>query len=316
MIVSCSRRTDIPAFYADWLFARLRAGFVCVRNPRNPRQVSQIALTPDAVDGFVFWTKNPAPMLDRLRELQRYAYYFQFTLTPYGRDVEPNLPDKIEILRTFQRLSETVGPDRVLWRYDPIVISQTYSPDAHLRQFEELARTLSGFTRRVTLSFLDTGYRNVKRNAQRLSAEPLPVREKLALAGRLAQIARNYGMEPFACAQETDFSACGIAPGRCVDAALLEAQLGCRLRVRKDPNQRPACGCAASVDIGAYNTCAHGCLYCYANYNAGEIAINRQKHDPGSPLLVGEPGPEEPVTQRRMASCRDGQIGFTLKVKS
>lgn len=308
MIISCSRRTDIPAFYADWLFARLRAGFVCVRNPRNPRQVSRIALTPDVVDGLVFWSKNPIPMLDRLGELREYAYYFQFTLTPYGRDVEPGLPDTIERLRTFQRLSETVGPDRVLWRYDPILISRTYTAEAHLRRFEELARMLSGFTRRVTISFLDTDYRNVVRNAKRLSAEPLPAQGRLALAGRLAEIARGMGMEMRACAEETDFTAVGIAPARCVDAPLLETQLGCRLRVPKDKNQRPACGCAASVDIGMYNTCAHGCLYCYANYNAGEIAGNRQKHDPDSPLLIGRPGPEDTVTERKTVPCRDDQI--------
>jgi len=312
MIISCSRRTDIPAFYADWLFARLRTGFVCVRNPRNPRQVRQIALTPDVVDGIVFWSKNPAPMLNRLRELKDYAYYFQFTVTPYGRDIEPNVPDQPEVMRTFQRLSETIGPERVVWRYDPVLINRTYTAQAHLRQFEGMARMLAGFTRRVIISFLDTDYRNVRRNARQLSAETLDEQDKLALAGRFAEIASGCGMEMQACAEETDFSACGITPARCVDAALLEAQLGCRLRVRKDPNQRPACGCARSVDIGMYNTCPNGCLYCYANYNAGEIRKNRQNHGPGSPFLIGKPGPEDKVTERAAHSCRIHQIQFDI----
>ena len=121
MILSVSRRTDIPAFYADWLFHRLRAGFVCVRNPVNPRKISKIQLSPDVVDGIVFWTKNPAPMLPRLQELKRYAYYFQFTLTPYGKDIEPNLPVKLKLMSAFRRLSDQIGPERVIWRYDPIL---------------------------------------------------------------------------------------------------------------------------------------------------------------------------------------------------
>ncbi|MFH1513456.1 MAG: DUF1848 domain-containing protein [Bacillota bacterium] len=310
MIISCSRRTDIPALYADWLFRRVRAGFACVRNPMNPRQVSRIGLTLDVADGFVFWTKNPAPMLPRLHELSEYMYYFQFTLTPYGKDIEPNLPVKLKLLSTFRQLSDRIGPERVIWRYDPIVINRTWTLEAHLRVFETMAKILCGATRRVVISFVDMDYRNCKHNADTLAAEALTARERLSLAAKLKQIARRYGMEMNACAEDVDFSLCGIAPARCVDAELFERQFGCRLSVGKDRNQRVACGCAQSVDIGMYNTCAHGCRYCYANYNAREIVLNRIKHDPASPLLAGEIGPRDIVYERVMRSCREDQMCF------
>lgn len=310
MIISCSRRTDIPAFYADWFYHRIREGYTCVRNPMNPLQVSKIRLTPDVADGFVFWTKNPAPMIPRLHELRDYAYYFQFTLTPYGKDIEPNLPVKIKLMSTFRRLADEIGARRVVWRYDPILVNPEWTAETHLRTFETMARLLEGATRKVTISFLDMDYRNVRRNAETLAARELSVREKLSLAGKLSQIARACGMEMSACAEDLDLSACGISPARCVDGDLFETLLHCRLEVKKDQTQRPACGCAQSVDIGMYNSCAHACRYCYANYSAADIAQNRQKHDPASPLLIGEIGQMDRVTERVMRSCKERQMAL------
>ncbi len=312
MILSVSRRTDIPAFYTDWLFNRLRAGFVCVRNPVNPRKISKLQLSPDVVDGIVFWTKNPIPMLPRLQELNRYAYYVQFTLTPYGKDIEPNLPVKLKLMSAFRRLSDQIGPERVVWRYDPILVNASWTPQAHLRAFSTMAGALAGATRRVVISFVDTQYRNCRRNAGALAVQELTARERLSLAAGLAQIARSHGMEMCACAESLDLSACGVMPSHCIDPSLLEAQLGCRLPVAADPHQRPGCGCAQSVDIGAYNTCENGCRYCYANYHAGEIQKNRALHNPLSPLLIGEIGAHETVTERFLLPCRDGQLRLPL----
>ena len=162
MIISVSRRTDIPAFYSEWFFNRLKAGEVLVRNPMNARQISKIKLTPDAVDGIVFWTKNPAPMLDRLYLLKDYIYYFQFTLNAYGKEIESGVPSKNRfVIPTFQRLSDLIGPDRIVWRYDPIFLNETYTIDYHIYYFEKLARRLSPFTRKCTISFLDS-YRNIE----------------------------------------------------------------------------------------------------------------------------------------------------------
>ena len=308
MIISCSRRTDIPALYADWFYNRIRDGYALVRNPMNPLQVSKVRLTPDVADGFVFWTKNPAPMLHRLQELDDYAYYFQFTLTPYGKDIEANLPVKIKLLSTFRRLADEIGPRRMIWRYDPILINQNWTVETHLRTFEMMARLLEGATNKVVISFLDTQYRNVRRNAEKIGALEMTAGEKISMAGKLSQIARSCGMEMSACAEDIDYSSCGIAPSHCIDGELFETLMHCRLHVKKDTSQRPACGCMQSIDIGMYNSCAHGCRYCYANYTTGEIVSNREKHDPESPLLIGHTSPLDRVTLRTMHSCRDNQM--------
>ena len=150
MILSVSRRTDIPNYYADWFYNRIKEGFLYVRNPMNYHQVSRIELSPDLVDCIVFWTKNPEPMMARLHELDDYAYYFQFTLTGYGRDIEPNVPHKKDrMIPVFQRLSETIGSSRVVWRYDPILFNDVYTEEYHLRAFERIADALADFAEKV-----------------------------------------------------------------------------------------------------------------------------------------------------------------------
>ena len=152
MIVSASRRTDIPAYYSEWFFRRLEAGFVCVRNPRNPHQVSEIPLSPDVIDGIVFWTKNPIPMLPYLDRLRDYPYYFQFTLNPYGTDIERNVPSKNNIvIPAFQRLSSEIGKARVVWRYDPILLTEKYSMEYHITYFRLLADRLADYTEKCTV---------------------------------------------------------------------------------------------------------------------------------------------------------------------
>ena len=194
MIISASRRTDVPMYYADWLFNRIRAGYAYVRNPVNPRQVSRVSLEPEAVDGIVFWTKNPAPMLDRLDALKEYMYYFQFTLTSYGQDVERHIPHKGKgVIPAFQRLSDSIGPQRVIWRYDPIFLSPGYPLEYHIRWFEILARKLAPYTRKCIVSFLDF-YRDTARNMAPLAIRPWEGEQRQTLARALAQIARSYNL--------------------------------------------------------------------------------------------------------------------------
>ena len=274
MIISASRRTDIPAFYSEWLENRLREGFALMKNPRNPRQVRRISLAPEDVDGIVLWTKNPAPMLPMLSALEPYTYYFQFTLTPYGTDVEPGLPDKDSVMvPVFQELSERVGKERVVWRYDPIFFGDVQTPQWHLERFHELAARLSGYTEECVISFLDY-YRNTGKQMSGLGVRELPPEEKAAFLRKLARAAVSYGLSLKACAEAPALGALGIGASSCIDAARLERIGGYPQRPGsrpvpdiRDRNQRPFCGCAASVDIGAYNTCAHGCRYCYANYD-------------------------------------------------
>lgn len=315
MFVSVSRRTDIPAFYSEWFFNRLCAGFADVRNPVNPRQISRIVLTPETVDGFIFWSKNPAPMLKNLGALEGYPYYFQFTLNAYGPDAEPNLPSLTERIRTFKRLSDRVGPERVLWRYDPVMITARYTQDWHLKTFERLTKKLAPYTARCTFSFMDF-YKKTARNTRALSPQHLSPAEKNAFAARIGEIAGAYGLRAAVCAEEdVDAAACRLVRARCVDSAVFEKCTGTAYKTRKDKNQRAACGCVESVDIGAYDTCAHGCAYCYANAGQATALKNCAAHRPDAPMLTGCAGAGERVSVRDMPSLKtDGQMSFLTDI--
>ena len=270
------------------------------RNPLNFHQVSKISLAPDAVDGIVFWTKNPLPMLDRLSELKDYMYYFQFTITPYGNDVEPHLPAKKDaIIAAFKRLSDEIGADRVIWRYDPIFINEKYSPDYHIRAFGKIMGQLRDYTRKVTISFLDTDYRGVKGNMKELALMDFPPAAQTELSSQLAEIARSNGLVIDTCAEQIELKQFRIEHARCIDDELLGRLLERDLDVNKDKNQRLQCGCVASIDIGMYNTCKSGCRYCYANYNKNAVKGNFAKHNPHSPLISGEVGEEDKITPRK-----------------
>lgn len=308
MILSVSRRTDIPNYYCDWFFNRLKEGFVYVRNPFNAGRISRIPLNPELVDCMVFWTKNPAPMLERLGELKGYEYYFQFTLTGYGPDVEPGLPDKRKaLIPAFRRLSAAIGPKRVIWRYDPIFISESCTPDYHIRAFGELSRALEGMTERVVISFLDP-YARIKKWMDGMKAGP-PDRETAEwLAVRMAEMAGSRGMRIETCAELGDFERFGIRHGSCIDRQLIGELLGGRLAVKKDGNQRAECGCAKSVDIGAYHTCRNGCAYCYAG--CAPMGNRGSGWDASSPLLGGTVHPDDKITDYKAVSWRDNQLSL------
>jgi len=299
MIISVSRRTDIPAFYSNWFFNRVREGFVFVRNPMRFHQVGRISLAQNDVDCFVFWTKNPLPMLDRLHELEGYMYYFQFSLTPYGKDIEQNLPPKNdELLSAFKKLSSIVGADRVIWRYDPILINAKYTLKYHTRAFEKIASELQGYTNKVIISFIDSHYRGAKANINKLSLLDFSDENKILLASELAKVAHGYGLVIETCATSLDFTPLGIKHARCIDDRLISKLLGQKFICKKDKNQRLECGCIASVDIGVYNTCLNGCCYCYANYNPKLVQKNFLNHNPLSPLLLGEVTSEDKIYER------------------
>ncbi len=305
MIISASRRTDIPAYYSEWFYNRIKKGFVLVRNPMNFHQVSKISLAPDVVDAIVFWTKNPLPMLDRLSELRDYMCYFQFTVTPYGQDVETNLPLKNDsIAAAFKRLSDTIGEERVIWRYDPILINEKYTMEHHIHAFGEIAEALRGRTRRVTISFIDVDYRGVKSNIKELALSDFPPEARMELSAQLARIAHGCGLAIDACAEQIEMGQYGIEQARCIDDRLLAELLGCGLNIDKDKNQRLGCGCATSIDIGMYNTCLNGCRYCYANYSPKSVAGNFARHNKLSSLISGEVGDGDKISERAVKSYR------------
>ncbi len=278
MIISASRRTDIPAYYADWFMACVRAGFCDVPNPYHHGQVRRVDLRPEAVDAIVFWTRNPGPLMPHLQELDElgYRYYFQYTLMDNPRPLEPNAPAARASLKTFIRLAERIGPERLVWRYDPIVFTPHTDAAFHHTTYERLAVSLRSSTKRSVISIMDW-YRKAERRFAGLKEAGLtPLREEHemqaqihALLPQMVSIARENGMEITSCAEEHDLSIYGVKAGKCVDDDLIRDVLGVPLDLGKDPNQRRACLCRVSKDIGSYDTCLTGCVYCYATRDFG-----------------------------------------------
>lgn len=311
MILSVSRRTDIPCCYTEWFFNRLEEKRVYVRNPFNIRQIHEIEITPKTVDAIVFWTKNPEPMLGRLELLREFMYYFQFTLTGYKEDVEPALADKKYLATVFSKLAERIGSERVIWRYDPIFFNSRYTQAYHIQAFTRLAEMLEGSTRRAMISFMDP-YRRTKANAGLLNAERLTNPSLIEFAGQLADIGAAHDIEICTCAEEIDLASAGIQHGCCIDKKLIEELTGSQLNVKKDTSQRAYCGCAESIDIGAYNTCRNGCLYCYANYSDSLLARSRVAFDVGAPILCSQLSSGDKVVKKKMKSLKDPQMRLCL----
>lgn len=306
MIISASRRTDIPAFFLEWFFKRIDEGFLLVRNPMNLHQISRINLSPDGVDCIVFWSKNPRKMIKKLHLLKEYSYYFQFTITGYGQRLEPNVPLMREGVDTFIALSNLIGKERLIWRYDPIIITDKYDLNYHAGNFEKIAKQLEGKTNRCVISFVDM-YKKTMRNMSAIKLSEITTDRMVKLAVLLSKICSKYCLELASCAEAVDLTAYGIEHGKCIDNKLIEEISGFALNIEKDPTQRPECGCMASVDIGAYNTCPHECLYCYANYNHDLVHKNYVLHDTESPLLFGTVDPRDKIHERKILSCREIQ---------
>lgn len=297
MIISATRRADLPAFYAPWFMNRIRAGFAAVPNPFNSHQVARIVLAPEQVRAMVFWTRDPRPMLPHLAELtsREFKYYFQFTLVEYPAALHPGMPPLEVRLDAFKRLAQAIGPDRVLWRYDPIILSTRTDTDFHRRSFENLARALGGSTNRVTVSLLEP-YRKGRARLNAAGVDLLAPDEAdlAAMFAHMAAAARDQGMVPASCADEARLDLLGFAPGACVDDELIARVTGSAAPMGKDPFQRKACRCAPSKDIGMYDACPAGCAYCYATRNFALALRNQQAHDPASPSMLGWHEPTAP----------------------
>ena len=306
MIINTGARTDIPAFFSEWLCNRLQAGFVCVRNPYYPEQVTRYQLKADVVDCILFCTKNPRPLLPHLQKLENFGVYFFVTITPYGADVEPQVPPVNQVIADFQKLSVALGREKVCWRYDPIYLSRFWTIDRHLKVFADMAKRLSGYTEECVISFIDL-YEKTKRNFP--EARELSASEQIELAKGLAKIGDTYHIAIKTCAETQDLRAYGIRQAGCITKSVLEKACGITLKSMPYKPSRPSCGCCIpSHDIGAYNTCPHGCHYCYANENQKLVEKNIKQHNPHSPLLIGELTEADIVRDARQESYRDAQL--------
>lgn len=307
MIINTGQRTDIPAFYAEWFANRLKEGFVCVRNPYNPNLVSRYRLNPAVVDVIGFCTKNPAPMFPYMELLKGYGQYWFVTVTPYGRDIEPNVPDKHLLLENFRQLSDIVGVDSVGWRYDPIFISDRYTVEYHLRAFEQIASALEGYTNTAVISFIDL-YPKVRCNFPEV--HEVPKENRILLGKAFIEIAGAHGMTLKPCAEGNELAAYGADCGGCMRIGDYEKAIGKRLNIPKKKGARAECACYLSCDIGAYNTCRHFCKYCYANAEPQKVLEQSRQHNPESPFLIGNYREDDKIHDVLQNSWIDEQAAF------
>ena len=263
-----------------------------MRNPYNPKSVIRYRLTPDVVDLIGFCTKNPAPMLPNMDLLEPFGQWWYVTITPYGKDIEPNVPDKLKVLESFRQLSKIVGADRTGWRYDPIFISEEWPVERHIKAFEYMAKTLEGYTHTAVISFIDL-YDKTRKNFPEVQS--VPDDERLRLGKAFVEIANKYGMTVRPCAEGIALARFGADCSGCMTVAMYEKALHKNLIVPRFAPARKECACYLGCDIGSYNTCGHLCRYCYANYDAATVRHNMKLHDPESPLLIGHLLPDDEV---------------------
>lgn len=307
MILNTGSRTDIPAYYSEWFYNRIKSGFCLVRNPYYPEQITRYTLTPEIVDGIVFCSKNPAPMLSRLDELHAFNTFWFVTITPYDKDVEPFVPDKLNVVNSFIELANKYGPSRMSWRYDPIFITERYDIGFHIASFEKYAKLLSGSTNQVVVSFIDL-YEKTKNNfpiAREVTSE-----EQETIVDAFSRIARKYNFQIHLCCENKCLERENVDAEGCLSRSVLEKAFRTQLYVPSKSPARQNCACLLGADIGEYNTCGHGCLYCYANYDRETVLTNMKLHDPLSPLIIGNVTAYDTIKESRLQTWKNSQISI------
>ncbi len=292
MIINTGMRTDIPAFYAKWLLNRIKDGYVYVRNPYYRNLVTKYSLSPEVVDCLAFCTKNPRPLISHLSELDKYKQFWFVTITPYGKDIEMNVPNKKQVINDFKKLSEHLGKNSVAIRYDPIFINEKFNVNMHIKCFEKLLSELNGYTEDCTISFLDM-YEKVKRNAPNL--RPPTIAEQIEIAKAFSKIGKQNNITIHACCEREYLQDYGLDITGCMSQQIIEKAIKNKLNVLKNSKRRQ-CNCLMGNDIGAYNSCMHLCKYCYANANQELVKENIKRHNPNSPFLIGELEPGDKIT--------------------
>lgn len=294
MILFASGRTDIPAFYSKWFINRVKAGFVDVRNPFNQNLVSRINFSD--VDLIMFCSKNPLPMIDKLKML-KIPVLFHVTITPYSKDVEPNIPDKRLIIEGLKKLSLVLGIDNVVLRYDPIFLSDKYNVDYHIRAFDKLCKNLNGYVNKIIVSFMDE-YKNVRINKDILKYRTFTREDYKKIGEAFSKSAMDNGMSVQTCFEDEDLTEYGFVKGECLSHELAYILTGKKFKssnVRKEKK----CECVQMVDIGDYNSCMHMCKYCYANYDEKAVSSNFKMHDDNSSLLIGSVQSDDVIKVRK-----------------
>ena len=285
MIINTGGRTDTVQYFSKWLLKRFDEGYVLSRNPMFPENVTRYELTPDKVDCVLFCSKNYAPILDDLHRItDRFNTYFFYTITAYGKDIEPGVPSIEESIETLKRLSSMIGKKRLIWRYDPVLLTSKYTIDVHMETFSRMAKEITPYVDGCVFSFVDM-YEKLQFNMSELN--PLTNGDMEKLAEGLGRIAKKNGLRIQTCAMTTDYSKYGIESCGCVTLDRIGLANDVEFKPLKHNGIRRDCRCMESRDIGWYDTCMNGCKYCYANSNPKKAFDNFKYHDPDSPLLMG-----------------------------
>ncbi len=293
MILNISGRTDIVAFYSDWLMNRLEEGFVDVRNPFNPKMVSRIMM--EDVDLLFFCTKNPIPILDKIEKINK-KMYFHITLTSYRKNIEPGLPPKKDIIEAIRKLSKMIGKDNIVIRYDPIFINSEYTLEYHVKAFDKLCALLDGYTNKILISFIDN-YKNVRNNYNILKYIEFTEKEYETIGKKFSESARKHNIVVHTCAENRNLTEYGFIKDECMSKELAFKLTGKVYKKWKARKNVP-CECIEMVDIGVYNSCKHFCKYCYANFDEKQVRDNYSKHNPKSSLLIGELSSDDIIKRR------------------
>ena len=307
MILNTGNRTDIPAFFSDWFFNRIQEGFVCVRNPYFPHQVTKYILDPQAIDIICFCTKNPKPMLSRLDLIKDYKQFWFVTITPYNQTIEPYVPNKNEIIRSFIELSKKIGSHCIGWRYDPIFLNDYYTIEYHLRIFEKMCQKLTGYTPQCVISFIDL-YQKTKKNFKEV--QEVSQKNQIYLCQKFVEIGKKYNIEIYTCHENESLKTTGVHTSGCMNQQIIERALGHSLKLPKINEARQGCRCLLNNDIGIYNTCLHGCLYCYANYDRVTVLKNVKMHNKKSPFLIGDFQKDDIIKEAKQVSYIGRQLSL------
>ena len=295
MILNISGRTDIVAFYSDWLMNRLDEGFIDVRNPFNPKLVSRIMM--DDVDLLFFCTKNPIPILDKLKDIKK-KVYFHVTLTPYKKNIEPNIPPKKDIIDAIKKLSNIIGKENLVIRYDPIFISEEYNLKYHVKAFDKMCMLLDEYVSKILIHFIDD-YKNVRNNYSVLKYRKLTEKDYETIGKSFSESAKKHNIVVHTCNEERNLTEFGFIKDDCISKELAFKLTGKEYKKKWKARKDLVCQCVEMVDIGVYNSCKHFCKYCYANYDEKQVNNNYNKHNPKSSLLIGELRKEDIIKIRK-----------------
>nr|WP_295606189.1 DUF1848 domain-containing protein [uncultured Methanobrevibacter sp.] len=299
MILNTGLRTDIPGFFSEWFYNRIDDGFVYVRNPYAKNQIYSYRLDPELIDCIIFCTKNPKPMFENLEKIDKFNQYWHITITPYEKEIEPNVPPMNDVLESFKYLSKKLGKENVTLRYDPIFINEKYTLEKHIESFEYIINSLSGYTTEAIISFIDL-YEKTKRNFPK--AIEVTKDERLKLGKEFAQIGKKNNITIKTCVEGSELDKFGIDSSGCMTKEVIERAINKNLNVPKQKARNGECYCLLNNDIGEYNTCDHGCLYCYANSNKRLVKRNLKLHDPKSPILIGEIKEDDIIKEMKQKS--------------